>query len=45
MTPGELTGWCDEAGLRVVDLFGAYDRSPFDPAKSSDLILIAERTT
>ena len=45
MTPDELTGWCDEAGLRVLDLFGAYDRSPFDPATSPDLILIAEWTT
>ena len=35
----EATG----AGFRVVDLFGGYDRSPFDPATSPSMIWILDR--
>ncbi len=43
VTPDELTGWCETSGMKVLDTFGAYDRTPFDPAGSVDLILVAER--
>ena len=43
LTLEELTERCRAVGMKVVDVFGAYDRSPFDPAGSVDLILIAER--
>ena len=43
ITLDELSRWCEAAGLDVLDTFGAYDRTPFDPAGSVDLILVAER--
>ncbi|MFQ5490775.1 MAG: class I SAM-dependent methyltransferase [Phycisphaerae bacterium] len=43
VTQTELTDLCDQAGLDVTACLGAYDRSPFDPAASQDLILIARR--
>ena len=33
------------AGFRVVDLFGGYDRSPFDPATSPSMIWILDRAS
>ncbi len=41
--PDELAGFCRGAGLGMLDTVGAYDRTPFDPLESSDLILIAEK--
>ena len=44
LTSDELTEWCRAAGLEVSETYGAYDRTAFDPANSSDLLLIAQRT-
>ncbi|MFH0983404.1 MAG: methyltransferase domain-containing protein [Planctomycetota bacterium] len=41
--PEELDAWCAQAGLRLDQRFGAYDRSPFNPATSMDLILVATK--
>ena len=43
MTPAELRGWCEQAGLTVRESLGAYDRTTFDPETSIDFIVIAER--
>jgi 2-polyprenyl-3-methyl-5-hydroxy-6-metoxy-1,4-benzoquinol methylase len=42
-TLDELRRWCEAAGLQVLNTFGAYDRTPFDPTSSTDLLLVAER--
>jgi hypothetical protein len=44
LTPVELRYWAHEAGLRVVATWGSYAGEPFDPRRSVDLILIAERS-
>jgi SAM-dependent methyltransferase len=44
VTQEELTHWYGRAGLNVLETLGAYDRSPFDPEASTDLILIGEKT-
>ena len=41
--PVEIRDWCKSAGLRIDDLWGGYDRSPFDPEQSVDLIVVATR--
>lgn len=43
VTLGELRSWCEAASLRFDDVWGAYDRSAFDPEHSVDLILTATR--
>ena len=43
VTRTELTDGCDRSGLEVTTCLWAYDRSPYDPAKSQDLMLIAQR--
>lgn len=39
----EIRDWCKSAGFRIDDLWGGYDRSPFDPNESVDLIVVATR--
>ncbi len=41
-TPGEVRAKVHDAGLRVLSLFGGFDRSPFD-ASSARLVVLAER--
>ncbi|MFQ5430275.1 MAG: class I SAM-dependent methyltransferase [Phycisphaerae bacterium] len=43
-TPDRLARWCEACNLRVIGLFGSYNREPFDPDRSNDLILLAERS-
>ena len=43
ITPGQMDAWCAEAGLCVDERLGTYDRAPFDPAASLDLLVIATR--
>lgn len=43
LTREELTTWCARANLTVLNVYGLYDRTPFDPKTSIDVILIAER--
>lgn len=38
----ELTALAEAAGWRVSDTYGAFDRSPYDPGTSPDLILLLE---
>ena len=40
----QLRAWCREAGLRVEEMWGSYAGEPFDPRKSTDLIIIARRS-
>lgn len=42
-TLDELREWCEFAGLRIDEVWGGYDRQPFDAARSVDLILQATR--
>jgi SAM-dependent methyltransferase len=39
----ELTAMAAEAGLDRIELFGDYERHPFDPSSSQDLILTGRR--
>lgn len=39
----EMRAWCADAGLRIDELWGGYDRSAFDINKSLDLIVVATR--
>lgn len=39
----ELRAWCSNSGLKIDDLWGGYDREPFNPASSVDLIVVATR--
>lgn len=39
----DLTAAAARAGLTVLDTFGSYHWQPFDPARSSDLILVMQR--
>jgi len=45
VTPDELAEFCRGAGLLVDQCWGSYAREPFDPRASSDLILVATRST
>lgn len=38
----ELVSLSEAAGWRVLETYGAFDRSPYDPDSSSDLILLLE---
>ena len=42
-SPDEIVAWMHDAGLSVESTFGAYDKSPFDPGTSIDLIVVAAR--
>lgn len=44
MTLDELTAWCANSGLTIESTFHSYAREPFDPKRSTDLILVARRT-
>ena len=39
----ELRTWYAEAGLRIDEVWGSYQREPFDPDASVDLIVVATR--
>jgi ubiquinone/menaquinone biosynthesis C-methylase UbiE len=43
-TPDELTAMLQAAGMKLIDRWGEYDASPFDPTRSKRMISIAERT-
>ena len=43
VTPDELRGWCEMAGLEVDDLWGSYGRDAFNPARSTDVLLVATK--
>ena len=43
MTLDELRDWCKDAGLIVESIWHSYAREPFDPDRSTDLILVARR--
>lgn len=43
ISPGEMHAWCAQAGLRIDERLGAYDRTPFDPETSIDLIILATK--
>ena len=43
MTLDELRDWCASSGLTIESTFHSYAREPFDPARSTDLILVAQR--
>jgi hypothetical protein len=36
----DLARGAEQAGLRVNDVFGGFDRSPYEPAISPDLIAV-----
>lgn len=40
----ELVQWCESNGLAIRALYGNYNRDPFDPASSNDLIVVATKT-
>ena len=41
--PDQLQEWCRSAGLRVDKTWGGYDRKPFEPEQSTDLLIVATR--
>jgi len=43
MSPDEMRTWLDEAGLTLREAYGDYARLPFDPEKSKDLIIVADK--
>ncbi|MEE9293679.1 MAG: methyltransferase domain-containing protein [Phycisphaerae bacterium] len=43
ISPDEMDAWCAPAGLGIDQRLGAYDRTPFDPESSIDLIVIATK--
>lgn len=43
MSPDEMRAWLNQAGLQIKEIYGDYARSPLDPEKSKDLIIVAER--
>ena len=43
VTPDELRGWCEGAGLVVDDVWGSYARDALDPARSTDVLLVATK--
>ncbi len=43
MTLDELRDWCASSGLTIESTFHSYAHEPFDPARSTDLILVARR--
>lgn len=43
MTLDELRGWCENSGLEVESTWHSYAREPFEPDRSTDLILVAKR--
>ncbi len=43
MSLDELRGWCDSSGLHVESTWHSYAREPFDPERSTDLIVVARR--
>lgn len=44
VSPDELTTWCRDAGLAVDHTWGNYTKSPFDPDRSIDCIVVATKT-
>ena len=43
ISPEQITRWSASAGLTIESLHGGYDRRPFDPSTSGDLIIVATR--
>lgn len=41
--PDQLQEWCRSAGLRVDKTWGSYNRTPFEPEQSTDLLIVATR--
>jgi SAM-dependent methyltransferase len=42
-TVDQLRDWCEASELRVDDVWGGYDRAPFDPQRSTDLLISATK--
>lgn len=40
----ELQRWACDAGLRIDDFFSDYQRTPYDPQRDADLIVLATKT-
>jgi hypothetical protein len=43
ITPEEMFAWCQESDLQIDELWGSYNREPFDVNSSVDLIVVATR--
>lgn len=44
MSLDELSAWCATSGLTIESTYHSYAREPFDPKRSTDLIIVARRT-
>ena len=41
--PDQLQEWCRSSGLRVDKTWGSYNRKPFEPERSTDLLIVSTR--